>query len=586
MHVFLNRMLIAAALLVALGAARVAAGPVGVPYNEGDPDGHVKGIAVTAKGTFQIMEPLSDPSGNIRCFVPDDPFFDRQWHLANDDGQPHVNVEPAWARGLTGSGVTIGVVDDSLETTHPDLAPNYAPADSFDFGQNDAVPDPVFADDGHGVSTSGLAAARGGNAEGVTGAAPEANLAGLRIDFPNQTSQMFVDATLFHSSGDNTNIDIKSHSYGVLIPFAPTTSQEAALAASAASGTIHTFAAGNERQFHGGFVLDVNGNGSFDPDIDPAIDGDTSKKSLQNSQYSLAATAVAADGEFAPYANWGASVFATTPSNGALGLGITTTDRTGADGFNDGSEAIGNPDYTAFFGGTSASAPVLAGVLALGKQANPALTPRMAKHLLVRTSQIIDPADATVTSDGGWKINAAGNTFNQNYGFGLVDADAFTLEALKWTGVTNLVTEQTGLVAVGAGVPDAGGGSIVRTFDLMTPGRLEEVEVFLDIDHTWRGDLEAVLTSPAGTTSRLMSRNLADSFNDIEWTFVTNAFWGEDPVGEWALAVEDFFLGDVGLWQSFAVTAKTGHLVPEPATLALMAAGAAAAVLRRRRDPR
>ena len=51
-------------------------------------------------------------------------------------------------------------------------APNFTASNSYDFGQNDTDPSPVYATDEHGTSVAGVAAARGGNGIGVTGAAP------------------------------------------------------------------------------------------------------------------------------------------------------------------------------------------------------------------------------------------------------------------------------------------------------------------------------------------------------------------------------------------------------------------------------
>lgn len=35
------------------------------------------------------------------------------------------NVREAWALGYTGRGVVVTILDDGLERTHPDIAPNY-----------------------------------------------------------------------------------------------------------------------------------------------------------------------------------------------------------------------------------------------------------------------------------------------------------------------------------------------------------------------------------------------------------------------------------------------------------------------------
>lgn len=37
-----------------------------------------------------------------------------------------MNVKSAWARGYAGQGVVVTILDDGLETDHPDLKPNYA----------------------------------------------------------------------------------------------------------------------------------------------------------------------------------------------------------------------------------------------------------------------------------------------------------------------------------------------------------------------------------------------------------------------------------------------------------------------------
>lgn len=36
-----------------------------------------------------------------------------------------MNVIPAWREGITGRGVVVTILDDGLETDHPDLTANY-----------------------------------------------------------------------------------------------------------------------------------------------------------------------------------------------------------------------------------------------------------------------------------------------------------------------------------------------------------------------------------------------------------------------------------------------------------------------------
>jgi subtilisin family serine protease len=88
--------------------------------------------------------------------------------------------------------------------------------------------------------------------------------------------------------------------------------------------------------------------------------------------------------ERASYSQYGPTLDLVAPSSDQH-LGITTTDRTGADGFVSG-------DYTASFGGTSASAPVVSGVAAAMLAVNSALTAAQVKAKLRESADKIGRA--------------------------------------------------------------------------------------------------------------------------------------------------------------------------------------------------
>lgn len=478
-------------------------------------------------------------------FEADDTFFGPnrlggQWHLKNEVTPIDANVTGAWSRNLTGSGVVIGIVDDGLPITHPDLRPNMRLDLSYDFGQDDSDPSPVSSQDNHGASVAGVAAARGGNGIGVSGAAPLASLAGLRIDFGSSTDADFVAATLFQSQ----SIAIKNHSYGFSLPFIDDPSQSAAVEAT--PETIHCFAAGNGRN---------------------ASDQDSAKHQIHNLANVINVAAIASNGSFSGYSNFGANVIVTAPSNGVLG--ITTTDRTGAAGYNGGfgsgdyqnSDGPNAADYTASFGGTSSAAPLVAGALALAHEANPALDYRMANHLLVRTGVKVDPSDSSATSDGGWRANGAGFEFNQNYGFGMIDASALADAATEFSGVTELVTEGTGTIEVNQFIDENNPVAVNFTLSGDTP--VEDLYIRFDVTHSFRGDLSAFLTSPSGFRSRLFIQAGTDIEPNLDWTFRTVAFWGEDPAGEWTLELTDNFNADSGTFHRLEVEANLGTLIPD-----------------------
>jgi kexin len=387
---------------------------------------------------------------------------------------------------------------------------------------------------------------------------------------------MFVDATRYRSSGAEAFIQVKNHSYGVNEPFAPTPEDVIALADSTAAGTIHTFSAGNNRGQPG---------------------QDSNKKDLQKSPDSITVAALGSSGVFATYSNFGACVFVTAPSssNRQGEVRSPSTDREAGLGYNQ-TDADSDPmpalEYTSSFGGTSASAPVVAGVMGLLKQANPAANTRFAKHLLARTSDVVDAADNTTNSDGGWRTNAAGFRFNQNYGFGLVDAEELVSLAPRYLGVTPLVTVDTGEQVVGEAIPDNSAVGLTR--QVVVSGAdlapLEEVLVSLRVTHAYRGDLEAYLTSPSGYASRVFIRSANDGGDDIDWTFTMNSFWGESAGGIWSLRLADVAGNSAGTWESFSLQFRTGTLltiaVPEPVAAAWLIPAGVVLARRARRKAR
>ena len=44
-----------------------------------------------------------------------------------------MNVQKAWMKGFTGKGVVVSILDDGIETNHPDLARNYVSYSDFHF---------------------------------------------------------------------------------------------------------------------------------------------------------------------------------------------------------------------------------------------------------------------------------------------------------------------------------------------------------------------------------------------------------------------------------------------------------------------
>ncbi|GIS43746.1 MAG: hypothetical protein Ct9H90mP16_08160 [Candidatus Poseidoniales archaeon] len=147
-------------------------------------------------------------------WTPNDPKFGDQWHLENT-GQTSggvsgedANLTGAW-QSYQGSGVTIGIVDDGVDTDHPDLSTNYDSSNDYDYCGNDGNPNPSNWN-AHGTAAAGVAAATGNNSVGVSGAAPDANLLGLLLIACSTPDSKEADAL----SHENQIVDIYSNSWG------------------------------------------------------------------------------------------------------------------------------------------------------------------------------------------------------------------------------------------------------------------------------------------------------------------------------------------------------------------------------------
>jgi len=80
--------------------------------------------------------------------------------------------------------------------------------------------------------------------------------------------------------------------------------------------------------------------------------------------------------------------------------------------------------------GTSASAPLAAGIAALALEANPTLTWRDMQYLVVLTSR-----SEPLSNEPGWILNGVKRKVSHKFGYGLMDAGAMVNLAEQWTNV-------------------------------------------------------------------------------------------------------------------------------------------------------
>jgi len=456
--------------------------------------------------------------------IPLDPLYPNQWHLHPVDGltNVHVNVELAWKENFTGQGVVIAVVDDGLEYTHPDLAQNYLSSGSYDFNYGDDNPFPDASSDDHGTSAAGVAGARDNNKCGV-GSAYRAKLSALRLISKASTDTQEAGALNYKPQINH----IYTNSWG---PYDDGKRKEgpgrlASLALDAGiregrggKGSIYVWAGGNGKR-----SLD---NCNYD--------------GWANSRYTIAIGAVDTKGKQAWYSESCAMLVVVAPSSGDS-KSITTSDLRGNRGTN-------ADDCTSSFGGTSAAAPLAAGIVALILQANPNLTWRDVQGVLIESAKRTDSADAD------WVRNGGGYFVNHKYGFGLIDAHNAVQKAQTWINLPP-VTSASVTQNVNEAIPEM--RYLSETISINSNFIVEHVEVFFEALHRRIGDIVIELRSPSGTVSVLAEVH-GDTHTSYSWRFGSIRHWGENSQGTWTLSVKDGKTGETGTFTRWTLTVY-GH---------------------------
>lgn len=133
------------------------------------------------------------PLGN-----PPDQIFDELPQYALDPR--HLNARPAWDRGFFGEGVTVAIIDDPADVTHPDLAANWAglaydPVTNTTYTQASTwtafIQGLGASDIYHGTFVaSTVSAAKDG--QGIVGLAPKTKFLPVAIFQPNYVGDFYT----------------------------------------------------------------------------------------------------------------------------------------------------------------------------------------------------------------------------------------------------------------------------------------------------------------------------------------------------------------------------------------------------------
>ncbi|KAI0149909.1 peptidase S8/S53 domain-containing protein [Hypoxylon sp. NC0597] len=472
-----------------------------------------------------------------------DPIFHEQWHLYNTVQLGHdVNVTGVWLSGVTGKNATVAIVDDGLDMYSNDLKPNYYADGSYDFNDQRPEPRPTLSDDRHGTRCAGEVGAARNDVCGV-GVAYDSKIAGIRI-----LSKLISDADEAEAMNyDFQHNDIYSCSWGppddgksmdapgILIKKAMLNGVQKGRGN---KGSIYVFASGN------GAASEDNCN----------FDGYT------NSIYSITVGAIDRQGIHPYYSEKCSAQLVVTYSSGS-GDAIHTTD-------------VGENQCYNGHGGTSAAAPLAAGIFALALEVRPDLTWRDMQYIALESAVPID------LDTGEWQPTTIGKKFSHTFGYGKIDSYALVEVAKTWKNVKPQAWFYSPWLHVHKDIPQGDQGLSVSfevTKDMLKEAnleRLEHVTVTMNVEHTRRGDLSVDLISPDNVISHISATRKLDTstegYND--WTFMTVAHWGESGIGKWTLIVRDTKVNDdkgtfidwhLKLWGE-SIDASKATLLPMP----------------------
>lgn len=482
--------------------------------------------------------------------VPKEPAIVDQWYLADS------NILPVW-KDYSGKGVRIGQFEkgenspigpDVFDYNHPDLVAN---TDQLwrTISQRDEASVTTFSQ--HATLVAGIMSAAK-NGEGIIGVAYDAklssyalmdlgsNLGNLEymqsVDVANHSWGRRIDFSLLNLPINDPKkydsiekyLSEEEHRRGLL------TVAHAHYAANygrGGLGTVIVFAAGN------GYMIGGSSQGS---------PGSNSRFSIQVGAYNAAKKDVSMlfHNEIL-FSNPGASILVAAPGGSMMTTGrqIST-------------------DHGSVFGqkygraqGTSFAAPVVTGIIALMLEANPNLGYRDIQHILALTAKHSGEAHVKWRNNGARYWNGGAMHVSHEHGFGKVDTLAAARMAESWMQQNTAINEAITFgqrVEPNPKVENKTTTSRQKVSDVL---RIEHVEIDLNINVSYFGDVVVKLISPMGTVSVLLDRpgdaqervkvlsidNIDRSARSgmLKYTFMTTHSWGETSAGDWTLQVSN-----------------------------------------------
>lgn len=458
------------------------------------------------------------------------------------------DIETVWD-DYTGRGITVGIFDDGVQSAHPDLSANYDPSLHFSYLGTTYSAEPG-ASDHHGTSVAGIVAAGADNGQGGVGVAYGSRFAGVDLYtdvWANSSSGFNLDANGDGISDGQTAafahmaaFDVVNNSWGV--PASSLFGGDISLNNpsgfdSVYARTIASDVAASGRGGLGTLVVKSAGNGA----------ANSNGEGLDAAQHTIVVAATNSTGTVASYSDWGSNVLVAAPASNY------TTDRTGSAGYT-------SSDYTTF-GGSSAAAPVVTGVIALMLEANPGLGWRDVHEILALSAGQTGAQFGGASSgfeQGSWASNGAENwnggglSYHLSYGFGMVDAFSAVRMAEAWgwmygtaqTSGNELVEARnngTGAVPITQASGTQPGVTEIE-FQMSSAIDVQHGALNVHLSHARGNELALSLISPDGSAHVLMQTGdvtPSATASGFAWTFGVTSVQGTYAPGTWTLRIED-----------------------------------------------
>lgn len=298
-----------------------------------------------------------------------DPNVYEQWGLYNStyDGID-ISVSEAW-NYATGRGVTVAIVDEGVDLNHQDLKGNIY-AMSYDT-ETQTSPSKLYGE--HGTHCAGIVAAVRNNGIQVAGVAPDAKLMSVSnsLTFSENYERNLANGINW---AWNNGADVISCSWWChKNPLIEEAINNAVRKGRNGKGCVFVKSAGNYTSIHPTYAISYPGDYSADV---------------------LAVSNMTKDGSISASSCYGPNLLVTAP-----GTDIIST--------------VPN-DCIATKSGTSMACPHVAGVAALILERNPKLSARQVREIIAKNTKKIGSLP--------YNINKTYGTWNEKYGYGLVDA--------------------------------------------------------------------------------------------------------------------------------------------------------------------